>query len=51
MELSAKQIVNNLKPLQGLWPFSECKFSPFQGERYFGSNHQECSKNLSSKSS
>ena len=44
----AKQIVNNLKLFQGLQLLSECKFS--QGERYFGSNCQVCSKNLSSKS-
>ena len=47
MKLFAKQIVNNLKPFQALWIFSQCKFC--QGERYFGSKHQGCSKNLSSK--
>ena len=51
MELFAKQIVNDLKPFQGLWLFSGCKFSPLQRERYFRSNGQWCSKNLSSKSS
>ena len=50
MELFAKQIVNDLMLFQGLWLFSGCKFSPLQGERYFGSNHQGCPKNLSSKS-
>ena len=35
---------------QGLWFSSECKFEPLQGERHFSSNHQRCSKNLSSKS-
>ena len=35
---------------QGLCFFSECKFSPLQRKRYFCSNRQWCSKNLSSKS-
>ena len=35
MELFAKQIVNDLKPFQGLWPFSDCKFSSLQGEDIF----------------
>ena len=48
MEPFAKQVVHNLKPFQSLWLFSECKFS--EGERYFGSNCQGCSKTLSSKS-
>ena len=26
-------VVNNLKLSQGLWLFSECKFSPLQGDR------------------
>ena len=50
MELFAKRIVNDLKPFQSLWLFSECKFSLLQGERYFGYSRQEYSKNLSSKS-
>ena len=49
MELFAKQTVNDLKPFEGLWLFSDCKFSPLQSERYFRSNHQWCFKNLSSK--
>ena len=47
MKLFAKQIVNDLKPFRGLWLFAECRFSPLQGERYFRSNRQGCSKNLS----
>ena len=46
MELFTKQIVNDLKPFQGLWLFSECNFSPLQGERCFCSNRRGCSKNF-----
>ena len=43
------KIVNDLKSFQGVRLFSECKFSPLQGEIYFRSNCEGCSKNLSSK--
>ena len=49
MELFPKQIVNDLNPLQGLGHFLECK-SPLQGEKYFCSNCQWCSKPFLSKS-
>ena len=49
MKLFAQQIVNDLKPFQGIWLSSDCKFSPLQGERYFCSNHQRHFKNLSSE--
>ena len=50
MELFDKQIVNGLKPFQGLWLLPECTFSTLQRERYFRSNRQWRSKKLSSKS-
>ena len=38
MELFAKQIRDDLKHLQGLQLFPECKLSPLQRKRYFRSN-------------
>ena len=50
MELFPKQTINDLKPFQRIWLFSECEFSPLQGERYFCSDCQGYFKNLSSES-